>query len=168
VAIARALAADPQLIIADEPTSNLDAPFKKEILDLLMMLREKRNLTLILITHDLRVATHLSDRLVFLYKGRIMESGKTSDIVSLPLHPYTKLLFSVIHSNESQHFSDWDGKPVSGFDNNHLGKGCSYYPDCPVRDQDCLLSVPDLKLHKGDRQVACHLVPDTREYVIEN
>jgi peptide/nickel transport system ATP-binding protein/oligopeptide transport system ATP-binding protein len=168
VAIARVLALDPKLIIADEPTSSLDAPFKQEILELLRELRRERNLTLILITHDLRVAAQMTDRLVILYKGRIVEYGNTSDIINSPLHPYTRLLLSVVRSGNTENYINEKYYPVSSPDNGLSKTGCSYYPDCPIKDKNCQVNVPRLKLHKSYVQVACHLVADVKDNLPDN
>jgi oligopeptide/dipeptide ABC transporter ATP-binding protein len=168
VAIARALASNPKLIIADEPTSSLDAPVKKEILEILLNLRKERDFTLILITHDLRVASQITDRLVFLYKGRIVEYGDTPEIINFPLHPYTKLLFSVIRQLENKH--DEVQRYQRGSDNETgiFMSGCSYYSDCPIREEVCLIMIPNLNSYKNEHCVACHQVGDAKNIIPEN
>ena len=133
-----------------------------------MTLRKNRNLTLILITHDLRVAAKITDRLVFLYKGRIVESGNTRDIVNFPLHPYSKLLFSVVRSTDIEHNFGNEYDPVSNNGNSIFKTGCSYYPDCPIRDKNCLIRIPHLKMHKSNGYVACHQVAELKDCVPEN
>ena len=162
VAIARALASNPKLIIADEPTSSLDAPIKQEILDLLIALKKNRNLTLILITHDLRVAAQITDRLVILYKGRIVESGNTRDIINSPSHPYTNLLLSVVNATDNKHVVSWEYQPDSIQEHDNFETPCSYYSDCPIREKECLTSVPRLRLHKSNCHVACHRIFDVK------
>jgi oligopeptide/dipeptide ABC transporter ATP-binding protein len=168
VAIARALASDPKLIIADEPTSSLDAPFKKDILDLLFKLKEERELTLILITHDLRVTAQMTDRLIFLYKGRIVESGNTPDVIKKPLHPYTKLLFSVARFQQNQNHTGWNVDLSSENDTDRFMKRCSYYPECPIRESRCLTTVPVLTKIEINGYVACHRVEKGNRPIIEN
>jgi oligopeptide/dipeptide ABC transporter ATP-binding protein len=157
VAIARALATNPKVIVADEPVSSLDAPIKQEILELLISLRKDRGLTLILVTHDLRIAVQITDQLVFLYKGQIVEYGKTQTIMESPGHPYTKLLFSIINEKNSLNFLYDEFLPV--IDNDKFKMGCHYYPECPNRNGKCLNSIPELKKTDGDHYVSCHRVP---------
>lgn len=92
VAIARALAANPELIVADEPTSMLDVSIRMDILNLLQKLRRERDVSILLITHDLASARYLTDRIIVLYNGQIVEMGPTEDIIQSPSHPYTELL----------------------------------------------------------------------------
>ena len=96
IAIARALVLNPEFIIADEPVSALDVSIQAQVINLLKELKEKYNLTIILITHDMSVIQYLADRVAIMYLGEIVESGKTSDIFSSPLHPYTKALLSSV------------------------------------------------------------------------
>jgi len=92
VAIARALAVNPEMIIADEPTSMLDVSIRMDILNLLEKLRRERQVSILLITHDLASARYLTDRIIVLFNGQIVEMGPTEDIIQAPSHPYTKLL----------------------------------------------------------------------------
>ncbi|MCK9266367.1 ATP-binding cassette domain-containing protein [bacterium] len=92
IAIARALSTNPEFLICDEPTSNLDLSIQAKILNLLIDLKEKLNLTYLFISHNLQIIRFLSDRISVMYKGEIIEEGKTSDIISAPQHPYTKTL----------------------------------------------------------------------------
>lgn len=92
--IAQAIACDPQLLIADEPTSNLDVTLQAKIIELFRSLREKLNLSILLITHDLGVVSHLADEVVVLKKGEVVEKGKTVRIMSRPSHEYTKELLA--------------------------------------------------------------------------
>jgi len=90
--IAQAIAADPKLIIADEPTSNLDVTLQAKIMDLFLELKEKLNLSILLITHDLGMARHLSNHIAVMRDGKIVESGKTAQLISEPKHEYTRQL----------------------------------------------------------------------------
>ena len=156
VAIARALATNPKVIVADEPISSLDAPVRQEILDLLIGLKESRELTLILVTHDLRVAIQITDLLVFIYKGRIVEYGQTADLRNTPMHPYSKMLFSLITDN-SIYTSEFH--LASQQDYTELNTVCPYYTDCPIRVENCLNSIPGLKRIQGNHYVSCHQIP---------
>lgn len=92
VVLARALAADPELLVADEPTSMLDVSIRKGVLELLVSLARERQLGVLLVTHDLASARAVSDRVVVLYKGEIVEEGRAADVVDRPRHPYTRTL----------------------------------------------------------------------------
>jgi peptide/nickel transport system ATP-binding protein len=100
VAIARALAADPAIIVADEPTSSLDISIQAQIINLLLTLGDERDLGLVLISHDLAVIRHLTDEIVVMHKGRIVESGRTLDVLDNPQHPYTRKLVETSSSPE--------------------------------------------------------------------
>ncbi|HRW83085.1 MAG TPA: ABC transporter ATP-binding protein, partial [Methanothrix sp.] len=95
VAIARALVLDPKLLIADEPTSSLDASVQAKILKLLLNLQEKRGLSILFITHDIALARKVSDRMAVMLEGKIVEEGATSEVTTSPVHPYTMRLLDV-------------------------------------------------------------------------
>jgi ABC-type oligopeptide transport system ATPase subunit len=96
VAIARALAVEPDLLVADEPTSMLDVSIRTGILNLLARLKRERGLGILLITHDLASARYLADRILVLYRGRIVEEGPSRDVVAAPAHPYTRTLLAAV------------------------------------------------------------------------
>jgi peptide/nickel transport system ATP-binding protein len=96
VAIARALAVEPDLLVADEPTSMLDVSIRMGILNLLARLKRERRLAILLITHDLASARYLADRILVLYRGRIVEEGRSGELVEKPKHPYTRALLESI------------------------------------------------------------------------
>ncbi len=154
VAIARALALNPVLLIADEPTSNLDAIFKKQILDLLLSLREKFNLTLMIISHDMRVIAHTADRLAVMYRGAIIESGSKNEVLKRPLHPYARQLIrdSRITDDSGSGTKSEQSKGQTDI------KGCQYYNRCPLADEICLKNKPPLNEIEPGRRVACHHV----------
>lgn len=132
VVIAGALALDPDVIIADEPVSSLDASVRGEVLALMLKLREELGLTLLVVTHDLGLAWNIADRIVVMYLGRVVEQGPTEAVLSNPQHPYTRALLSVVpemHSTEQIVLSGETPDPT------RIPSGCRFHPRCQeVRD----------------------------------
>ncbi len=132
VVIAGALALDPDVIIADEPVSSLDASVRGEILALMLKLREELGLTLLVVTHDLGLAWNIADRIVVMYLGRVVEQGPTEEVLSNPQHPYTRALLSVVpemHGVEQIVLSGETPDPTN------IPSGCRFHPRCQeVRD----------------------------------
>ena len=132
VVIAGALALDPEVIIADEPVSSLDASVRGEILALMLKLREELGLTLLVVTHDLGLAWNIADRIVVMYLGRVVEQGPTEEVLSNPQHPYTRALLSVVpemHGVEQIVLSGETPDPTK------IPSGCRFHPRCQeVRD----------------------------------
>ncbi len=155
VAIARALAVEPELLVADEPTSMLDVSIRIGVLNLLLRLKREQQLGIILITHDLASARYLADRIMVLYRGRIVEDGPSRAIVSAPAHPYTRaLLASIAHAGEgglgiAAPKASADAAPADG--------GCPFAPRCPDVHDRCRQSDPAPRALDGDRRVRCHL-----------
>ncbi|HBJ82146.1 MULTISPECIES: ABC transporter ATP-binding protein [Pseudothermotoga] len=154
VAIARSLVLKPKLLILDEPTSALDVSVQAQILNLLMELKELYSLTYILITHDLKIVNHLSDQVMVLYLGQIMEMGRCDSIIENPFHPYTKSLIESIPKpgeNNLENFS------LSGEMPSPLNppEGCAFQTRCPVAFEKCSKK-PPLMNFRG-RKVRCHL-----------
>lgn len=153
VMIAMALATKPQLLIADEPTTSLDVGIQQEILSLLVSLRDKLGISILLISHDLGLVSQVTDRVYVYYKGNIVESGPTQDILYSPKHPYTRLLLNSVP------FAD---KPRLSFtpqlSNSELptGKGCVFSSKCPYVMPMCCSSKPPAT-QKGDRMIQCYL-----------
>ncbi|HKX29334.1 MAG TPA: ABC transporter ATP-binding protein [Blastocatellia bacterium] len=140
VMIAMALACDPKLLIADEPTTALDVTIQAQILDLLTELREKRNLALLLITHDLGVVASTSDRVAVMYAGKIVEVTSTRELFANPRHPYTEgLLRSVPRLNESAESRSGRLWTIEGMVPNPLDlpPGCRFAPRCEHRREIC-------------------------------
>jgi oligopeptide/dipeptide ABC transporter ATP-binding protein len=157
IAIARALALDPQLIILDEPTSALDVSVQAQIINLLEELQTKRGLTYLFISHDLNVVQHVSDRIFVMYLGRVAESGPSEAIFDTPLHPYTKALISAIPSEPGTHrtriiLHGAVPSPVLP------PLGCRFHTRCPIAEERCHLQVPELRTISEGRDLACHLV----------
>lgn len=135
IAIARALMLDPEFILADEPVSALDVSIQAQIINLLKELKEEYNLTFLLITHDMSVIEYLADRIAIMYLGEIVETGKTKDIFSAPLHPYTKaLLNSVPQINKTNKKISLKGDLPSPA---NLPSGCKFHTRCPYVMEKC-------------------------------
>ncbi|MBY8997952.1 MAG: ABC transporter ATP-binding protein [Candidatus Thorarchaeota archaeon] len=156
VAVAAALVLDPILLIADEPVSMLDVSMRGQILKLLLELREKKGITLVLITHNLAVARQMSDRIAIAYLGRIVETGVTKDIINNPSHPYTKALVSVVPvpetgvKRERLLLTGEIPSPVN------IPTGCRFHTRCPFVKDKCSEEEPELRTMPDGRQVACH------------
>jgi peptide/nickel transport system ATP-binding protein len=159
--IAMALACDPLLLIADEPTTALDVMVQAQILQLLENIKRERGLSMLFITHDLSVLAHTADRVAVMYAGRIIEVGAGDALLRNSLHPYSKALtasFPVIGDPSSRHQPrGLAGDPP---DPNNLPSGCPFHPRCTVATEEC--QSVDVKLrHAADdekRSVACVLV----------
>ncbi len=136
VNIALALACNPKILIADEPTTALDVVVQREILEYLASLKNKLNLTIIFITHDISLASMVADRMFIFYDGRVIESGDTEEIINNPLHPYTKKLLSLIISLKSVNNLKFYMPDKKNY--NKSNSGCSYYNNCPIRSSACL------------------------------
>lgn len=153
IAIARALVLNPEFIIADEPVSALDVSIQAQVINLLKELKEKYNLTIILITHDMSVIQYLADRVAIMYLGEIVESGKTSDIFSSPLHPYTKaLLSSVPQIDKTGKKTILKGELPSP---ENLPAGCKFHTRCPRVMDKCKNCIPEEK--GSSHKVKCFL-----------
>lgn len=130
VGVARALAAEPDVLIADEPTSSLDVSVQAQILNLLTRLQRERNLALVLISHDLGVVRHLTDDAVVMYRGRIVERGHTESLMSRAAHPYTQLLIE----SGSSHAAEVGSRHRNAVDEGHP---CVFAGRCPHIQPDC-------------------------------
>jgi peptide/nickel transport system ATP-binding protein len=157
VAIARALVLQPDLIIADEPVSMLDASIRVQILNLLLDLMKEYDLTLIYITHDLAQARYVGNGIVIMYLGKVMEYGPVEDVVSSPVHPYTRALVSNVPVPDPTLKHDKisvKGETPSALD---IPSGCRFHPRCPYADEVCGTKEPELVIVGRDRYSACHL-----------
>jgi len=162
--IAAALALDPDVVIADEPVSMLDASVRGEILRLLADLKERLNLTLVVITHDLGFAWALSDRVAVMYLGKIVELGPAESVLTEPLHPYTRALLAASPRLGTRSVKQLlVGEPP---DASHVPPGCRFHPRCPeVRsgrarpvEHLCREVIPELTEIRPGHFAACHLV----------
>ncbi|MCJ8343521.1 MAG: ABC transporter ATP-binding protein [Cetobacterium sp.] len=153
VIIAIALACNPKLLIADEPTTALDVTIQAQVLDLMNELKEKFKTSMILITHDLGVVAEVCDKVAIMYAGEIVESGTLEDIFERPKHPYTLGLFGSIPNldDEVQRLN-----PIKGLmpDPTNLPKGCKFNPRCPNRKEICGQKIPKITEENGHK-VSC-------------
>jgi oligopeptide transport system ATP-binding protein len=157
VMIAMALACDPELIIADEPTTALDVTIQAQILTLMKKLQKETNTSIILITHDLGVVAEVCDKVIVMYAGEVVESGSVEEIFSNPTHPYTKgLMKSVprLDMDRSSRLYSIVGSPPDLLD---PPKGCSFYPRCEYAMKVCKDYHPELELVSGTQQSSCWL-----------
>ncbi|WP_257000052.1 ABC transporter ATP-binding protein [Candidatus Methanoperedens nitroreducens] len=151
IGIARALAVQPKLIIADEPVSALDISIQAQILNLLIDLQKEYGLTYIFIAHNLSVIRHIADRVAVMYLGKIVEQGTTDVIFSSPLHPYTRALLSAIPGKNTERLQ-LQGEVPSPI---NPPKGCRFHTRCPRRMKVCEELEPAVTGIK--HTVACHL-----------
>jgi oligopeptide transport system ATP-binding protein len=163
VMIAMALALDPRILIADEPTTALDVTVQAQVMDLLKDLQRDTGMGLILITHDLGVVNEVADRVAVMYAGKIVETGTVDDVFTDPAHPYTLGLMNSIPQVEAK-----GGRlnPIVGQPPNlaAIPRGCSFHPRCPkartgaaaAPGRDCVGDVPPLRLVVPGREAACH------------
>jgi len=155
IVIAMALAADPDLIIADEPTTALDVTIQAQIVDLLAEMVRDRGVALILITHDMGVVAQICDRVVVLYAGRIAESNQVSAIFAQPRHPYTSALIRCIPREHTAPGS-LVGIPGAVPSVAHYPNGCRFHPRCDRRGEPCNAIVPALVNPETGGELACH------------
>ena len=159
VMIAMALACNPSLVIADEPTTALDVMVQAQVLRLLNDLQRELGLAMLFITHDLSVLVEVCDRLAIMYAGRIVEEGPSQEVFEQPAHPYTAALAAAFPAIGDQRFrrkpSGLGGDPPQP---DAVPPGCSFHPRCPVAFEACPDSVPELYPAGDGRRAACLLV----------
>lgn len=160
IMIAMAMALEPSLIIADEPTTALDVTVQAQVMDLLAELQRELNMGLILITHDLGVVADVADKIAVMYAGRIVETSPVHDIYKAPAHPYTKGLLRSIPrlDQKGQELYAIKGLPPNLL---HIPPGCAFNPRCPMAQDVCRTDVPPLYEVSDDRQSACHFWKET-------
>ncbi|PZX38750.1 oligopeptide transport system ATP-binding protein [Streptomyces sp. DvalAA-21] len=160
IMIAMALALEPDLIIADEPTTALDVTVQAQVMDLLAELQREFNMGLILITHDLGVVADVADKIAVMYAGRIVETSPVHDIYRAPAHPYTKGLLRSIPrlDQKGQELYAIKGLPPNLL---HIPPGCAFHPRCPMAQPVCRTDVPPLYTVDENRRSACHFWKET-------
>ncbi|MFI7642219.1 ABC transporter ATP-binding protein [Nonomuraea sp. NPDC049400] len=155
IMIAMSIALDPEVLIADEPTTALDVTVQAQIMELLAELQRESQMGLILITHDLGVVADVADKIAVMYAGRIVENAPVRDIYRAPAHPYTKGLLESIPRVDlkGQDLYAIKGLPPNLLD---LPTGCAFHPRCPYRQDNCVTDSPPLHEISGTRGSACH------------
>ena len=163
VVIAIALACNPKLLIADEPTTALDVTIQAQILDLMRKLQKKLNTSIMMITHDLGVIAEMADYVLVMYAGRVMEYCDVHFLFKDPLHPYTQGLISALPNINDQKDRLYviKGNVPSLYD---MPAGCGFWPRCPYATERCKTEVPDL-YQIGDRKVRCFLHENRKQVV---
>ena len=156
IGIARALAVQPDFLVCDESVAALDVSIQAQVLNLFMRLREELNLTYLFISHDLGVVEHLSDRVVIMYLGRVVEIAPTSELFADPNHPYTQALLAEVPRLETRQrkFAPVKGEIPSPID---PPSGCHFHPRCPQASARCREEIPVLREIAQKRFSACHL-----------
>ena len=162
VMIAMALACDPELLIADEPTTALDVTIQAQILDLINRLREKLGMAVLLITHDLGVVAETADKVVVMYCGCVVEQATVEQLFTKPLHPYTQGLLDSIPKMDEDRERLYMIKGIVP-DPIHLPKGCSFADRCDKCMEKCREHMPKLSVTEDGRKVRCFLVSDEVE-----
>ena len=158
IGIARALALEPKMLILDEPTSALDVSVQAQVLDLLLDLQKRLNLTYLFISHDLAVIRYICDRVALMYMGKILEVADVEDIFLEPMHPYTQALLSAMPVADPEYqpeeiILEGEISTLAGAEGT-----CRFGPRCPAKsDERCVQQEPVLKELKDGHLVACHL-----------
>ena len=156
VLIAAAVSCDPELLLADEPTTALDVTVQGQILDLLDRLRQDLGMAVILVSHDLGVVQSVADVVSVMYAGRIVETAAADEVFSHPVHPYTELLLQAVPriSNRGKRLKSIPGRVP---DASAIPRGCAFHPRCPLAEEICRSEVPTLEAVRPEHDAACHL-----------
>ncbi|MEO1103934.1 MAG: ABC transporter ATP-binding protein, partial [Pseudomonadota bacterium] len=159
VMIAMAIALEPDVLIADEPTTALDVTVQAQIMELLADLRDQTGMSLILITHDIAVVAETAERVLVMYAGRIVERGPTMEVFTRPAHPYTAgLLHSVPRAEDKNHrLQAIPGVPPVIF---AMPSGCAFHPRCDRRQPVCTTDRPQAHTLTDERASACHFAQE--------
>ncbi len=160
IMIAMALALEPDLIIADEPTTALDVTVQAQVMELLADLQREYNMGLILITHDLGVVADVADKIAVMYAGRIVETAPVKQLYAAPAHPYTRGLLDSIPrlDRKGQELYAIKGLPPNMA---QVPQGCAFHPRCPMAQDVCRTELPPLAEVGAGRGSACHFWKET-------
>jgi oligopeptide transport system ATP-binding protein len=158
IGVARALSVDPEFIVCDEPISALDVSIQAQVINMLKRMQKERNLTYVFIAHDLSVVKYISDRVIVMYLGTMVESAATDELYENTLHPYTKILLSAIPTADPA-AREKEEIPVKGEVTSPINPkpGCRFSSRCPYAMEICRTTTPDLREVKLGHKVACHL-----------
>ncbi len=158
VAVARAFIVDPEFVVADEPVSMLDVSIRAEVLNTMLDLVQKRQVSFIYITHDLALSKHICDRIAILYLGKIVEMGPTEEVINNPLHPYTQALIAAIPVPDPSYKRG--DLPISGEIPSPLNPplACRFHTRCPYAFTECSETEPPLVELEPGHWAACHMV----------
>ncbi len=161
--IAMALACQPELLIADEPTTALDVTIQAQILDLILELQQSLGTSILLITHDLAVVAEAADEVAIMYAGRIAERGPTMDVLADPRHPYTQGLIASMPGPDDDKTRPLAAIPGSVPTLGQMPQGCRFHPRCAYAEEVCRTAVPALEPFAPNREVSCHLAAAIHE-----
>ncbi len=156
IGIARALAPNPRIVVADEPVSALDVSVQAQILNLLQDLQAEFNLTMLFIAHDLSVVEHVSDRVAVMYVGKIVETAETEALYLHPLHPYTEALLSAVSIPDPDQGQDHMILPGEAANPADLPAGCHFHPRCRYAEDRCRTEAPTLTEVRPGHFASCH------------
>src|SRR6478752_6831439 len=156
IGIARALALDPSLIVADEPVSALDVSVQAQIINLLLDLQDRLRLSMLFVAHDLGVVRHVSDRVAVMYVGRIVETAPTTALYARPLHPYTEALLAAVPKADPALRDQVSAPRGEIADPANPPPGCAFHPRCPYAQDRCRVELPVLREIAPAHWSACH------------
>ncbi len=154
VMIAMALACDPDLLIADEPTTALDVTVQAQILELLKKLQREHGMAVLLITHNLAIAANMADRIAVMYAGELVETGRAEDVVKTPRHPYTQALLKAVPRMQGAS-GQLQGIPGQIPPANAWPSGCRFHPRCPIAQDRCRGEKPDMMQVENHQRARC-------------